>query len=177
MHELVHDSDFTQKRGRLLLSRGMPVKSYTLGITGVCDMVELEEDPDGVAIVGRPGKYKIFPVEYKLGKPDDTNSDVWQLCAQAMCLEEMFCTNISEGAIYYARLRRRKNILLDDALRASVKAAISEMHQLMARRYTPKVRPKKACAGCSLHEICQPELLKKSSVTEYVRDKLSEPEE
>ena len=88
MHERVHDDGFTEKRGRIILSRGMPVRSDRLGITGVCDMVELiRDDENGISIHGREGKYLVNPVEYKHGKPDD--ADLWQLCAQVICLEEM----------------------------------------------------------------------------------------
>ncbi len=174
MHERVHDNGFTEKRGRLLLSRGMAVKSHALRITGVCDMVELEQSPDGAAIVGRPGTYRVYPVEYKLGKPENTGSDFWQLCAQAMCLEEMLCTDIPEGAVYYAGLRRRETVAIDSALRGTVKSALAEMRRLMDRRYTPKVKPRRECAGCSMREICQPELMGKASAAEYVRQKLLE---
>jgi len=174
MHEQVHDQEFTEKRGRLLLSRGMAVKSHALGVTGVCDMVEMEESADGVPIVSRPGTYRIFPVEYKRGKPEDTGSDNWQLCAQAMCLEEMFCTDIPEGAVYYGSLHQRKTVALDAALRNTVTAALAEMRRLMERRYTPKVKPRKACFSCSLRELCQPELLERASAAAYVRERLRE---
>jgi len=174
MHERVHDQSFTEKRGRLIMSRGMAVKSHLLGITGVCDMVELEESPEGTPIIGRPGTYRIYPVEYKLGRPESSGADFWQLCAQAMCLEEMLCTDIPEAAVYYGGLRRREKVLLDNALRDAVKSALTEMHQLMQRRYTPKVKPRKVCVSCSMQELCQPELMKKTSVADYVRQKLAE---
>lgn len=174
MHERVHDSEFTEKRGRLLLSRGMAVKSNRLGITGECDMVELEESPDGVPIIGRPGTYLVYPVEYKHGRPENSHADEWQLCAQAMCLEEMLCTEIPEGAIYYGELRRRQTVPLTDELRSAVKAALSEMHELMKRQYTPKVRPKKSCSNCSMRDICHPELLGKVSASQYVQRILTE---
>ena len=174
MHERVHDQEFTEKRGRFLFSRAMAVKSHELGITGVCDMVELEQSEDGVPIVGRAGKFRIYPVEYKHGRPEDTGSGFWQLCAQAMCLEEMFCTDIPEGAVYYGALRRRETVALDRELRGTVNAALAEMRQLMDRRYTPKVKPRKVCRSCSLQEICQPEWINRASAAEYVRKKFSE---
>ena len=90
MHERVHDDSFTEARGSVLLSRGMPVRSQELRITGVCDMVELYKDENGVPIQGRDGRWRLYPVEYKLGQPDIQGADALQLCAQAMCLEEMF---------------------------------------------------------------------------------------
>ena len=174
MHERVHDDSFTEKRGRLLLSRGMAVKSNSLRITGTCDMVELEESPDGVNIVGRPGTYKLYPVEYKHGRPDTSHADEWQLCAQAMCLEEMLCTDIPEGALYYGELRRRQTIPLTDELRDTVKAALQEMHELMKRQYTPKVKPHKTCSNCSMQNICNPQLLGRISASQYIEQTLAE---
>ncbi len=172
MHEQVHDSNFKEKRGRLILSRGMPVKSEELKISGVCDMVELIQDEGGVQIHGRDGKYLIYPVEYKHGKPDD--ADAWHLCAQVLCLEEMFCTFIPEGAVYYGELRRRQIYEITDELRNEVKDAVREMHDLMARGYTPKVKPKKSCRNCSMREMCQPVLLSNRSAKNYVMEVLGE---
>lgn len=174
MHERVHDQGFTEKRGRLLLSRGMAVKSHALGVTGVCDMVELEECGNGVSVAGRSGTYRIFPVEYKRGKPEGTCSDNWQLCTQAMCLEEMFCTDIPEGAVYYASIHRRETVTFDAKLRNAVIEALEEMHRLMERRYTPKIKPRKVCRSCSMRELCQPGLMEKVSAAAYVRQILLE---
>lgn len=174
MHERVHDSSFHEKRGRMLLSRGMPVVSHRLKITGECDMVELELSDDGVALVGRPGKYRIYPVEYKHGRPDVSGADELQLCAQAMCLEEMLCASILEGAVYYGELRRRISVPLTDELRKTAEASISEMHELMRRRYTPNVKRRKTCSSCSMHELCHPELLDGVSALKYMAKKLEE---
>jgi CRISPR-associated exonuclease Cas4 len=172
MHEAVHDSNFTEKRGRLLLSRGMPVRSNRLKISGVCDMVELIKNDNGVTISNREGKYRVYPVEYKRGKPDD--ADIWHLCAQVMCLEEMFVTDISEGAVYYGELRRRQIYEITNELRTEVTSAVNEMNVLMRRGYTPKVKPQKACRNCSLKEICMPGLNKQISAAEYVKKALED---
>lgn len=174
VHERVHDTEFTEKRGRLLLSRGMSVASKSLGITGQCDMVELEESPDGVNIVGRPGKFLVYPVEYKHGRPDSSHADEWQLCAQAMCLEEMLCTDIPEGAVYYGELHARQAVPLSDELRSNVKSALKEMHELIKRQYTPKVKANKTCSNCSLRDLCHPELLGALSASRYVLKTLTE---
>lgn len=174
MHETVHDERFVEKRGSLLLSRAMPVKSERLKISGVCDMVELIESPDGVSISGRTGKYLIYPVEYKRGRPDSSSADEWQLCAQVLCLEEMFMTDIPEGAVYYGQTRRRIKVAVTDELRAQVCAAIEEMRELMRRGHTPRVREKKTCAFCSMREVCSPSLLSRGSAKEYIREALKE---
>ncbi len=173
MHEVVHDNNFTEKRGNLILSRGMRVVSHKLKITGECDMVELRKDIHGVNIVGRQGKYLITPVEYKLGKPNGTESAEMQLCAQAICLEEMFCTNIDFGELYYARIKKRVKIAFTDELRNKVIADVGEMNEYMKRQYTPKVKRKGSCSNCSMKDLCNASILKLSA-SGYVRDKLKE---
>lgn len=176
MHERVHDADFTEKRGSVLLSRGMPVRSEQLRITGNCDMVEMTQDEQGVEINLREGRWRLYPVEYKRGRPDPSGADELQLCAQAMCLEEMFVTEIPVGAIYYGETRRRLPVELTSALRKKVCSLTAEMHQLFDRQYTPAVKAAKACGNCSMYEVCQPQLSKKPSAKEYVRRMLKEGE-
>ena len=177
MHERVHDAGFTESRGSTLLSRAMPIRSQALRITGECDMVELHRDPAGVPIHGRDGLWRLYPVEYKRGKPDPRGADELQLCAQAMCLEEMFSTTISEGALYYGETRRRENITFSQELRDEVKEIFQEMHQYYERGYTPKVKKSKACNSCSLKEICLPKLEKTISVSDYIAQALKEDEQ
>lgn len=174
MHERVHDDGFTEKRGAALLSRGMPVRSQQLKITGICDMVELHQDPAGVSIHGRTGKWRLYPVEYKRGRPDARGADELQLCAQAMCLEEMFVTEIPEGAVYYGEIRHRLCVALTDALRQQVRDAVKQMHLYFSRGYTPKAKLTKACSRCSMREICQPGLEKQLSASEYIRRAMQE---
>lgn len=140
MHEGVHDDGFTEARGSVLLSRGMPVRSQELRITGVCDMVELYKDEGGVTIQGRNGRWRLYPVEYKLGQPDLQGADALQLCAQAMCLEEMFVTDIPEAALYYGKIKRRQRLILTGELRQRVKESVAEMHRLMLDGRTPKAK-------------------------------------
>lgn len=177
MHERVHDSGFTESRGSVLLSRAMPVRSQKLRVTGECDMVELHRDPNGVPIHGRSGLWRLYPVEYKRGKPDGRGADELQLCAQAMCLEEMFVTEIPEGAIYYGATHRRLKVELTEELRRQVFKLLDEMHDLFARGYTPKVKPTRVCKSCSVFELCQPMLNKRPSASEYVKHTLEENDE
>ena len=174
MHETVHDEGFTEKRGSVLLSRGMPVRSEKMRVTGSCDMVELTQSDAGVPIQGRPGRWLIYPVEYKRGRPDPTGAPEWQLCCQAMCLEEMFVTDIQEGAVYYGQTKRRQAVPLTKELRGEVQAALEEMHRLFERGQTPHVKPKNACGNCSLNEICMPGLLVSPSAAAYVQNVLAE---
>ncbi len=175
MHDNVHDAGFTEKRGRILLSRGMPIRSDTLRIQGVCDMVELiRDDESGIPIHGREGKYRIYPVEYKKGKPDDNGADLWHLCAEVLCLEEMFVTDIPEGAVYYGELRRRVTYPLTEDVRREVTEAVAEMNELMHRGYTPRVKPQKACRSCSMYDLCRPGMGKQEKVRDYVERMLQE---
>lgn len=172
LHEKTHDSSVKEKRGNLIVSRGMAIFSRTLGITGTCDVVELHKSSDGVNIFGRDGTYKPVPVEYKRGKPKDDDSDVLQLCAQAMCLEEMLLCFIPEASLFYGETKRRLKIILDDELRERVKTVFKEMHELYDRRYTPKVKISKSCKACSLTELCMPRLCKNPSAIDYMKKKI-----
>lgn len=110
LHEKAHDTTSREKRGDLLISRGMPIHSRTLGISGECDVVEFHREEDGITLQGYEGTYKVVPVEYKKGKPKQGNADILQLTAQAMCLEEMLCCDIPFGYLYYGEIRRREKI-------------------------------------------------------------------
>lgn len=177
MHERVHDESFTEKRGKLILSRGMAVASKRLGISGVCDMVELEMDDNGIEVVGRDGKYRIYPVEYKHGRPNSEHTDELQLCAQAICLEEMLCTYIHKGAIYYGAIKHRKEVDFTPELRLEVEKMISEMRQYMDRSYTPKVKRNKSCANCSMIDYCFSALLSKKPAKSYIEAAIKEDDD
>lgn len=177
LHEKAHDNSIKEKRGDLIVSRGMAIFSRSLGLTGTCDIVELYRDPKGVNIFGMEGTYNPVPVEYKKGKPKEDDSDALQLCAQAMCLEEMLLCEIPEAFIYYGETKHRLKIILNNELRDKVKIIVKEMHELYERRYTPKVKPSKSCNACSLNEICIPRLCKNLSAQNYIKKNLLEVEE
>jgi CRISPR-associated exonuclease Cas4 len=177
LHEKAHDNSIKEKRGDLIISRGMAIFSRSLGLTGTCDIVELYKDPKGVNIFGMEGTYKPVPVEYKRGKPKEDDSDVLQLCAQAMCLEEMLLCDIPEAFLFYGETKRRLKVMLNDELRDRVKVIVKEMHELYDRRYTPKVKLSKSCKACSLTDICIPRLCKNLSVESYIKKNLLEVDE
>ena len=171
LHENAHEAG-AEKRGDTLIIRDMPVVSHTLGIRGQCDVVEFNSDPDGIELHGRYGaagvRYTPVPVEYKRGKPKEEHADLLQLCAQAMCLEEMLVCAIPLGYIFYGEPRRRLRVNLDDALREEVKTLLREMHMLYARGYTPKVKTGRFCKACSLEDLCIPQLNKSQAVHSYI---------
>jgi CRISPR-associated exonuclease Cas4 len=174
LHKRAHDAYFTEKRKDVIISRGLPVHSRTMGVSGVCDIVEFCRAEDGIPLFGHRGLYSVYPVEYKKGAPKDTEIDILQLTAQAMCLEEMLSAKIQEGAIFYGETRRRDKIVFNDSLRDTVRKDFEEMHGLFERRYTPKVKWSKSCGACSLKDICMPRLGKAPSVRDYISKTLSE---
>ena len=174
LHERAHDASLREKRGELMIVRDMRVFSANLGVSGACDVVEFKKSEAGIPLSGLEGRYQPYPIEYKRGSPRTDQANHLQLCAQAMCLEEMLCCDIPEGALYYGEIRRRENVLFTEELRQAVKSALEEMHQLYERGYTPKVRPSKSCNACSLKELCLPKLMKKKSVAKYLRERLEE---
>ena len=174
MHERAHDAGLKERRGDLLVTRDMQVFSSTLGISGACDVVEFRRSETGVPLHGQEGLYQPFPVEYKRGSPRADTANALQLCAQAMCLEEMLCCEIPEGALYYGETRRRETVALTQALRQEVRDCLLEMHALYQKGRTPKTRPAKACNACSLKELCLPKLLRSGSARAYIQARLEE---
>ena len=174
LHKRAHDAYFTEKRKDVIISRGLPVHSRTMGVSGVCDIVEFCRAEDGIPLFGHRRLYSVYPVEYKKGAPKDSEIDILQLTAQAMCLEEMLSAKIQEGAIFYGEIRRRDKIVFNDTLRDTVRKDFEEMHGLFERRYTPKVKWSKSCGACSLKDICMPRLGKAPSVRDYISKTLSE---
>lgn len=168
MHEHVHDQEARERRGDRLIVRGLAIHSAELGISGLCDAVEFTRNRDGVPLRGQEGLWLPYPVEYKRGKPKEHNADELQLCAQAMCLEEMLCCAVPEGALYYGEPRRRTVVSFTPELRNLVRDSLSEMHHLYERHCTPKVKPSKACNACSLKELCLPRLMSRRSVADYL---------
>ncbi len=176
MHEHAHDGSFREKRGEVIITRAMQISSAELGISGECDVVEFHKSPDGIAIHGLEGNYTVIPVEYKRGQPKENDCDTLQLCAQALCLEEMLCCEIGEAYLYYGETRRRHTVVLDQQIREKTIAMIREMHQLYDRQHTPKVKRTKACNACSLKDICLPKLNQNRSAAEYLREMLEDDE-
>ena len=152
----------------------MAVLSVELGISGQCDAVEFHKDSTGVPLRNREGLWRPYPVEYKRGRPKAHNADELQLCAQAMCLEEMLCCAVPEGALYYGEPRRRTAASFTPELRGQVRDSLAEMHELYQRRYTPKVKPSKACNACSLKELCLPKLMNRKRVSDYLAKAVEE---
>lgn len=173
MHHRADDPFFTEKRKDVILARSVPVSSPKLGLSGVCDVVEFAAATEGISLLGREGFWMPTPVEYKRGKAKQDHCDEVQLCAQAMCLEEMLVVLISQGYLYYREIRRRIAIPLTADLRDLVRKTAKEMHAYFEKGYTPRVKPSKTCVSCSLAEVCLPQLQGSTmSVAGYIRQQL-----
>ena len=161
LHKRVDNPFFSETRKGVITARSVPIASYRLGLAGVCDVVEFTESPDGVKLPGRGGLFLPSPVEYKRGHEKRDPCDEAQLCAQAMCLEEMLAVTIPVGYLYYGETRHRVAVELTAELRQLVREMSDEMHAYFQRGYTPRVKTSKACRSCSLADICLPELQEK----------------
>lgn len=169
-HSRVNDYAQSEQRGSVLTIRALRVFSARLGITGICDAVEFRRDPKGVPLRGRSGTWDPYPVEYKHGCAKANDADRLQVCAEAMCLEDMLSCSIPEAALYYRRTNRREVVALNDVIRGTVLKMLAEMRDLYQRRRTPKVRPTKACESCSLKDICLPRLMRpRTTGTAYIQ--------
>ena len=174
LHRRAHDEAARERRSDTLILRGLQVVSHQLGLSGQCDVVEFHATPKGVPLQGEEGLWQPYPVEYKRGKPKSHQADELQLCAQAMCLEEMLCCDIPEAYLYYGEPNRRSKVLLEEELRQKVRAMLREMHDDYRRQYTPRVKPTKSCRACSLNGLCLPKLCQKQSVQAYLQAALHE---
>jgi len=174
MHQRAHDEKQIEKRGDLVIMRGLRVQSQRLGVHGICDVVEFKRSEKGIALAGYDGRWTPYPVEYKRGKPKTHDADELQLCAQAMCLEEMLLCSIPEGSLYYGEPHRRTRVEFTQELRERVETSLLEMHQYTERGYTPKPRPSKGCNACSLKDICLPKLHRTPAVSAYISQHIGE---
>ena len=176
LHERVDDPFESESRGDLYISRSMPLISHTLKLQGVADVVEYwRVETGGVILPGRSGLWIPHPVEYKRGQPKPDDRDQVQLCAQAICLEEMLSISIEEGDLFYGETRRRQRIILDTALRQRVAYLAQRMNSLFEACLTPPAVQGTHCQLCSLADLCIPKLtMKKRSVEDYLKSSLKE---
>lgn len=154
LHEKVDDGRGETRPG-IRITRSLQLRSETLGIHGVADVVEFHLQADGL--------WQPFPVEYKRGKPKAHDADRVQLCAQALCLEENLRVSIPLGALFYGQNRRRQDVAFDTSLRTATLDAITRLHQLIDSRTTPRAQREKKCDACSLLPVCLPDAMRNLS--------------
>jgi len=166
MHENAHDGRKSESRPGLRITRGLALRSFTYGITGQADVVEFRDSDTGVdPEEGGDFTPPVLPVEYKRGQPKAHDADAVQLCAQALCLEEMLSlTNpIASGRLFYGKTRRRQEVPFDDALRRRTRDTAAALHELIGSGRTPTARYEKTkCDRCSLIRLCMPRQLSAS---------------
>ncbi len=166
MHDKV-DTANRESRGNIRIEYGVPMRSLRLGLIGKADVVEFHRMDDGT--------WTPFPVEYKRGKPKMDDCDKVQLCAQAICLEEMLNVEIKNGALYYGRTRRREDVVFDEKLRHETKDTAKRVHALIESGITPKPEYSKKCKKCSLYELCMPKACSKAkSASNYLMTAIGE---
>lgn len=148
LHRRVDEGGGTTRRG-VRAVRSMPLRCDRLHLVGVADVVEIDERQESV---------RVMPVEYKRGRPKSHRADEVQLCAQALCLEEMFGVEVPEGSLFYGKTRRRKAVVFDTELRTLTEQTAKEARRMILEFRTPPARySAKLCDACSLKDICQPQ--------------------
>lgn len=170
LHEKADEQKLRSQGADIRIEHGLLMRSLKLGITGKADVVEFHKNP--------VGKWLPYPVEYKRGKPKskiDSPIAGWcdevQLCAQALCLEEMLGVNITEGALYYGKTRHRYVVSFNEELRRLTIEAITLLHKFIDERKTPvPVYKKEKCDNCSLLELCMPKAMRKNVEKYFVEE-------
>lgn len=157
LHERTHEAEI-ETRGDVIISRSLRLHSFRLGLVGVADVVEFHRADTGIKLAGREGPWQLFPVEYKRGILKDRPEYRIQLCAQAICLEEMLQTQVPRGALFYGKSKRRYDVEFDVSLRERTEQAAEELHRLFDSRRTPQARYEKKCESCSLLSVCMPKV-------------------
>ncbi len=161
LHEKV-DTDTYETRGTLKTVRGLRIHSTRLGIVGRADVVEFRKSTNA------DGSPDVMPVEFKAGQPKEDVSDKVQLCAQAMCLEEMMNTQVKRGAFFYGKIRRRIQLEIDDGLRKQTEEIIAAVHDIISQKKVPAARYEKKCRNCSLLDICMPKAMNEPKLQKYI---------
>lgn len=187
MHERVHTTE-VESRKDLRVTRGLLLRSFTLGVTGKADVVEfhrldaiesdsLSVDLGVIKLKGVGGLWRAYPVEYKSGHLRHEVGYEIQLCAQAICLEEMLGTHIPAGSIYYGKTGRRLDLVFDSELRLATETACRQLHSVLNSGETPPAKYEPKCAKCSLLDFCLPKAVGKNRSVKSYMDRIVGPNE
>ncbi|NLX90937.1 MAG: CRISPR-associated protein Cas4 [Firmicutes bacterium] len=164
LHERVDDPYFVESRGAIKTIRSVPLLSRRLGLYGFADVIEYYSPSEADHLD------EMTIIEYKRGRPKPDDRDEVQLCAQAMCLEEMLGIRLKGGFFFYGETRHRHKILYSKDLRERVIRLSEKMHDLFAKGITPHAVKSKKCSNCSMKDLCLPILgKKKSTVGKYIK--------
>lgn len=162
------DTPGYETRAGVRAVRALPLYSRRLGLSGKADIVEFSRLPGG--------REQPCPVDYKRGRRRRWHNDDVQLCAQALCLEEMLGVKVPRGAIFHAASRRRREVEFTDGLREVTAQAARRLHELVRERRIPAAVLLPKCEGCSLKGVCLPELSERVGVVTTARHALFDPE-
>lgn len=149
-HEIADDPGYRETAAGARIERALPLFSRKLNLVGKADIVEFWPGADGTAVP--------LPVDYKLGKRRKWDNDDVQLCAQALCLEEMLGTAVPRGAVYHVKTHRRREVIFDAALRHLTLQTLIAVRQLLDLAALPPAAIRPQCNGCSMHQVCVPEI-------------------
>ncbi len=171
LHEKAHSAEIESRPGALI-RRTLPLHSFRLGLSGQADVVEFlpcSGSEPGVPMPRRRGLWRPYPIEYKRSR-DKSGSIAYrlQLCAQALCMEEMLGVRVPTGAVYDGKAKRREEIVFDEFLRRQVEEMAARMHQILHSGRTPPPVYEKKCEGCSMKSICLPLALESGSASQYL---------
>jgi len=156
-HEVAHSGGIERREDSVRI-HDFRVRSERLGLSGRCDLVEAAADAAGVQLPFLEGAWRLYPVEYKHGKVRDEGEYNLQLCAQAVCLEEMYGGFIPEGAVFYLTAHRRQPVALTEELRREVERCAGRLWQMLEDRRLPPPIDGPKCLKCAMREVCQPRL-------------------
>jgi CRISPR-associated exonuclease Cas4 len=188
LHKNAESGKSTTRNG-IRITRDLPLHCLTYGLIGKADIVEFHPPPDispnsasrtlkqwilnqkEISLEG----WTILPIEYKRGQPKENNCDRVQLCAQALCLEEMLQVSVSHGYLFYGQKQHRYEVLIDDVLRKNTLDTIAQMHELIASRSTPPAEYGPKCKNCSLYDLCLPQThLAKLKTSTWFQEQLNQ---
>ena len=165
MHERVHEQT-SESRPGIRIARGLRLRSLQLGLVGMADVVEFHLISH---ISDMKSPSQPFPVEYKRGKPKADHSDEVQLCAQALCLEEMLSVHIPAGALFYGTTHKRQDVTFAEPLRSLTIQTAQRLHALIETGVTPPAQYGPKCEHCSLVNVCLPKSsAQNKSVAQYL---------
>lgn len=175
--QLLHrkvDEAKAESRGDLHIARSLRLRSFRLGLSGIADVVEFHRGLEGISLSGKSGLWQPYPVEYKRGKPKHNNVDDVQLCAQALCLEEMLGAHVTTGALFYGKTKRRREVVFSGQLRQATAELATAMHQLWNSGVTPIAELGGKCEQCSLLSLCMPQARSGDQTKGYIESLFKE---
>lgn len=171
-HQIVHNYENYESRGNLLITRSLAIVSEKYHLVGNCDVVEFHKQKDGIVLQNKLGYWQPIPIEYKHSNKVIEGS-ILQLCAQALCLEEMLSCQINYGFLFYKNTKQRDKIEFTEDIRNKVIATSNEILKYVVSKEAPKVRVSKKCNNCTIKNLCLPKILN-TNITSYIEENINE---